>query len=242
MPAAARLELSKVTGHLSDLENLITGSARDAQVIRLAPLGHQVAPDPPKGAVIGFGLGLIAGLLLVVLLESLDTRVRTSDDVGDQLGITLLARLPVPPRKYRQGRGIATLEDDPGSVEAYHQLRVMFDYANLPVGQSASSSRARWRRRASRPRRPTSRLRWPAPDATSYSPKWISVVRPSASSSASHHHGNDRRGHGGRTPRRGADHSVRNSAGPEVRHPPPHQWNAAIRRLTSRADGWGPPR
>jgi len=96
----------------------------------------QVKPAGSKDMAAGLGLGVVIGLSLIAFAEALDSRVRRSDAVGDQLGLPLLARIPTPPRSLRKTDSLGMLVDDASiHSEAYRQLRVNFDLAN--VGQRA---------------------------------------------------------------------------------------------------------
>ena len=82
----------------------------------------------------GFGLGLVIGLVLVSLAEALDTRVRTAEDVSSRLGLSLLTRIPIPPRTLRKAGALGMLDDEGGAeTEAYRKLRINLDFANLSV-------------------------------------------------------------------------------------------------------------
>ncbi len=82
----------------------------------------------------GFGLGLVIGLVLVSLAEALDTRVRHSDEVVQWLGLPLLTRIPIPPRSLRKAGSLGMLDDEGGlQTEAYRKLRINLDFANLSI-------------------------------------------------------------------------------------------------------------
>ena len=82
----------------------------------------------------GFGLGLVIGLVLVSLAEALDTRVRHSDEVVQWLGLPLLTRIPIPPRSLRKAGSLGMLDDEGGlQTEAYRKLRINLDFANLQI-------------------------------------------------------------------------------------------------------------
>ena len=92
----------------------------------------QTQPKVLEDAIIGGLLGLVIGIALVSIREALDTRVRTSDEATDSLGLPLLARIPEPTRSLRSEDKLSMIAqpDGPGS-EAYRKLRVAFDFANL---------------------------------------------------------------------------------------------------------------
>jgi Mrp family chromosome partitioning ATPase/capsular polysaccharide biosynthesis protein len=103
-----------------------------AQVASVATEAAQVGPATERNIAAGLFLGLMIGLGLAFLRESLDTRLRTSDDLVEELGINLLARIPAPPKELRKLDRLALLADDPGvDAEAYRKLRVGLDFANL---------------------------------------------------------------------------------------------------------------
>jgi capsular exopolysaccharide synthesis family protein len=77
--------------------------------------GVQVRPRPTRDALLGLGFGLLIGLGLAFAAEALDRRVRTVEEVEEELGIPLLANLPAPPRRSRGG---IAMFDDPGSPYA----------------------------------------------------------------------------------------------------------------------------
>ncbi len=92
----------------------------------------QVQPRPVRTAILGFFLGLVAGLALAFLRDALDTRVRTAEEMAERLGLPLLARLPEPPARLRNEHKLAML-DEPENVhaEAFRVLRTNLDFVNL---------------------------------------------------------------------------------------------------------------
>ena len=82
----------------------------------------------------GFGLGVVIGLVLISLAEALDTRIRSSDEVAQRLGLSLLTRIPIPPRSLRKAGSLGMLDDEGGlQTEAYRKLRINLDFANLQM-------------------------------------------------------------------------------------------------------------
>ena len=117
---------------LKTMEALQTSNA---EVVREAGNAIQVRPRPLRAGVIGFGIGLMLGLAVAFLWHALDTRLRSADDVSHALGLTLLARLPMPPRRFRRRRGIATVAEPSGSfAEAFRLLRTNLEFVNLEAG------------------------------------------------------------------------------------------------------------
>ena len=106
-----------------------------ALLVRPATLGVQVQPKLVRNTVFGLVLGLILGLGLAFLREALDTRVRSTDEVAERLGIPLLARLPAPPRPLRLHDRLVMINDPGGlDAEAFRILRANVDFARVETG------------------------------------------------------------------------------------------------------------
>ena len=89
-------------------------------------------PETTKNLLMGFGLGIVIGLVLMSLAEALDTRIRRSDEISERLGLPLLTRIPIPPRSLRKTGSLGMLDDEGGlQSEAYRKLRINLDFANL---------------------------------------------------------------------------------------------------------------
>ena len=90
----------------------------------------KVRPRTGRNLAAGLGLGLILALVIVGIIEALDTRVRRSEEVGEVLGLPLLSRIPTPHRNQK-GRLAMIDDDDQHYSEAYRKLRVNLDFANI---------------------------------------------------------------------------------------------------------------
>jgi Mrp family chromosome partitioning ATPase len=98
-----------------------------------APAGaSQVAPRPKRNAALGLVLGLFLGVALAFLREALDTRVRSAQEIGERLGLPLLARIPEPPKALRADDKLVMIAE-PTSVpaEAFRMLRTNLEFATL---------------------------------------------------------------------------------------------------------------
>jgi len=114
---------------LATMEALQTSNASVVQPAGEAP---KVQPRPARNALLGVMLGLVLGIALAFLWDALDTRIRTADEIGDYLGLPLLARLPGPSRRLRKDDQLVMLSD-PGGVraEAFRMLRTNLDFVRL---------------------------------------------------------------------------------------------------------------
>jgi Mrp family chromosome partitioning ATPase/capsular polysaccharide biosynthesis protein len=130
--AATRQQISAINVQRSQLEELKLEQSDAVVVSERAAKAVQTQPKVLEDAIIGGLLGLVIGIALVSIREALDTRVRTSDEATDSLGLPLLARIPEPARSLQSDDKLSMIAqpDDPGS-EAYRKLRVAFDFANL---------------------------------------------------------------------------------------------------------------
>ena len=56
----------------------------------------KVGPRTVRNTLIAFCLGLVLALIVVFLVDALDTRVKSIDTIRDALGLRLLGRLATP--------------------------------------------------------------------------------------------------------------------------------------------------
>jgi tyrosine-protein kinase len=104
----------------------------NAEVVQTATDASKIRPAPVKAGIIGVILGLIIGIAAALLVNALDTRIRTAEDVQEAVGLPLLSRIPAPKKSQRKKQELATLSDAPGyHAESYRKLRTNLDFANL---------------------------------------------------------------------------------------------------------------
>jgi succinoglycan biosynthesis transport protein ExoP len=115
---------------LLTMEALQTGNTA---VVRTADTAVQSQARPLRWAILGFGIGLILGVIAAFLLEALDTRVRSSDELTKQLDLPQLARIPGPSsRVQRRDAWLAMLSDPSGpQAEAIRVLRTNIEFVSL---------------------------------------------------------------------------------------------------------------
>jgi capsular exopolysaccharide synthesis family protein len=137
-------QLSKLTGSGATAQILLMRGTADKisaaksllqavdgnRQVSAANTSTKVRPRTGRNLAAGLGLGLILALVIVGIIEALDTRVRRSEEVGEVLGLPLLSRIPTPNRNQK-GRLAMIDDDDQHYSEAYRKLRVNLDFANI---------------------------------------------------------------------------------------------------------------
>ena len=99
-------------------------------VIRTADGAGQIAPTPKKNAMLGLILGLVLGLGLAFLVDALDTRVRSANEVGQRLGLAQLARIPPPPKSVAKDDLVMLAQPTGTNAEAFRMLRTNLEFAS----------------------------------------------------------------------------------------------------------------
>jgi tyrosine-protein kinase len=115
---------------LATMEALQTSNA---SVLQQAGGASQTQPRTKRNAMLAVVLGLILGLVLAYLWETLDIRVRTTDDIGRYLGgVPLLARLPAPSRRLEAENQLLMMEEPDGlQAESFRMLRTNLGLVTL---------------------------------------------------------------------------------------------------------------
>jgi capsular exopolysaccharide synthesis family protein len=110
----------------------------NAVLLRPADGAKLVQPRPVRNGVLGGILGVLLGLALVGVREAIDTRARSTEEIGEALGLPLLGRLP-PPRRRLQRRQQLVMLVEPESVEAeaFRMLRMSVELASVDKGPRA---------------------------------------------------------------------------------------------------------
>lgn len=115
-----------------ELRTLEALQTSNAFLVRSADAATQVQPKAVRNGLLGLVLGAILGIIIAFLAEALDTRVRSSEEIGELLGIPLLAELPLPPRRLRgSDRLVMLAEPNAPEAEAFRMLRTNLDFVTL---------------------------------------------------------------------------------------------------------------
>jgi Mrp family chromosome partitioning ATPase len=108
-------------------------NATSAQLVRPADTAPQISPRIARSGVFGVALGIVLGIGLVLLMEALDTRVRTAEEIEQRLGLPLLARLPYPSRDDQNPGKTEMLNNAAGPyAESIRSLRVRLGFSRPP--------------------------------------------------------------------------------------------------------------
>lgn len=113
---------AQLVTRFQDLKNQQTLAASNLIVTRPAINATRGASHLKRDAGVGLAAGLLLGLILAFLVDSLDTSVRSEAEMGEALGVPLLARLSSPGRR---SSGALVALDQRGSPAArqYTALR-----------------------------------------------------------------------------------------------------------------------
>ena len=138
---AMRAEGGKGTGAYRELQakrdqldQYVALLTRNAVPVDVPTEAVQIQPRPVRNGILGLALGIVLGIGLAFLRETLDTRVRSVEELGERLGLPLLARLPEPPRKIRNSNRLVMKADPHGvQAEAFRTLRTNLEFMNLSV-------------------------------------------------------------------------------------------------------------
>lgn len=122
-----------LTQQLHNLEVAEATATGDFKVIVPAtPPEAPISPQPLKSAVLGFGIGLIAGIAVAYASARLDTRVRSSREVSEIVGMPAIGRIPRIPRHSSQSSDLVTVTQPSGQVsEALRMIRSSLEWAAI---------------------------------------------------------------------------------------------------------------
>lgn len=127
--------LDKLVETEQQLRTMEALQTANASLLRPAEGAAQVQPRPRRNAVLGIVLGLMLGVGLAFAREVLDLRVRSSQQIGQTLGLPLLARLPAPKKRLAKARKLVMLANPHGrQAEAFRMFRANLAFVNMDRG------------------------------------------------------------------------------------------------------------
>ena len=125
---------SQLATRLRELQIASSLQTGGAEVVRIAsPPTSAAVPRPVLSAAVGLFVGLLLAVVVVMLLEFVDRRIRDEDEAQAVFGLPLLTQIPRPPRSL----GRVSLTGDPLQDEAYANLAASLLFSrNEPVARS----------------------------------------------------------------------------------------------------------
>jgi polysaccharide biosynthesis transport protein len=120
-PLALRLRANERDLEVLQALNLSGGSA---VVVGPAANAALTQPKTVRNVVLGVMLGAVLGIALAFMREALDTRLRTVEELRDQLMLPLLGHLRRPASGLQRNHRLATIwEPESAGAEAFRMLR-----------------------------------------------------------------------------------------------------------------------
>ena len=122
----------QLTGRKQALAQALEQQEGDAEFVKRASVpSSPSSPKPTRDAVIGGFAGLLLGLMLALVREQLDRRVRGSKGLEETFGLPVLANVPRSRALSRGRDGKKTLGRLPAvEAEAFQMLRANLHYLN----------------------------------------------------------------------------------------------------------------
>ena len=137
--AVLQAQLSGLQAHYTQWQTLLAQleltAAQDGNFLRVAQAAQvslsPVRPQVLLNTALGFASGLFLGMLLAVLFELLDTRVRTAEALSELLGFPILAKIHFLKAKNKQGEEIINPVGHTHNVESYRILRTNVGFSSV---------------------------------------------------------------------------------------------------------------
>lgn len=128
-------QYTDLVGRLGQLRTREVLLRSTALLGRPAQKAEKVQPHPVRNGILGAFLGLLIGIGLVFVRESLNTSVRTAAAVEERLGMPLLGRLREPPKRLRGRNDLSMLvTPEAPDAEAFQLLATNIEFVNLERG------------------------------------------------------------------------------------------------------------
>jgi capsular exopolysaccharide synthesis family protein len=114
------IEMRRGSAH----QGLQTGAVETVEQAR--PDSSPVSPNATRNVVFGIVIGLVLGIGTALLLEQLDRRTKSEDDIADTMGIPLLTS--IHKRKAFDRKHLGNGSMSPEDLEAFRMLRANLRY------------------------------------------------------------------------------------------------------------------
>jgi succinoglycan biosynthesis transport protein ExoP len=115
---------------LQELDTLQALQTSNATVISMARESEQIAPRKFRNVALGLIAGLLLAVALLIVLETVDTRVRSEQEVEERLGLNPLARIGAPHAGLAGQLQMLAAPNAPEG-EAFRLLRTNLQFASL---------------------------------------------------------------------------------------------------------------
>src|SRR4051812_22415340 len=100
-----------------------------------ARFAAKTAPKPRRNMVLGAMLGLLLGIGIVLVRNTMNTRVSSAAEIESTVGLPLLGRIAEPAKRLQKQDRLVMLEEPDGqAAEAYRMLSTNIELANLDRG------------------------------------------------------------------------------------------------------------
>jgi Mrp family chromosome partitioning ATPase len=123
--------LADLEARLTDLESYAALQTFNTHLLRAARETEQVQPKTVRNAIIAVLFGLALGVGLVFLVEALDTRVRSEEEIEQTLAMRYLGRAPAPSRALRTRDKLVTIAGPAGEqTDAFRTIANNIRFVN----------------------------------------------------------------------------------------------------------------
>jgi tyrosine-protein kinase len=129
----------RLSDTMHQLETLETLQAAGSSAILVGPAGTAslIQPRTARNVALGLLFGLALGIALAFLRDSLDSRVRSDDELRQRSGLPVLGRIPRVADRSSDGRLAALTEPAGASAEAYRILKTNLSIMQRQHGVSS---------------------------------------------------------------------------------------------------------
>ena len=128
--SATYLDLSTRRSQLSVLRALTTGGVEVGETAQLP--SSPARPKPLRNTALAALIGLILGIAVAFLRESLDVRFHSVEEIQKATDLPVLAAIELLPKEYRDATRLIALDNPRGAVaEAFRLIRTNLDFLNF---------------------------------------------------------------------------------------------------------------